>query len=169
MGSENRQYGRHEITLEVRIETGSGPATNCWLADISQTGARLAVASSANLPDEFTLALSAEMRRRCRVVWRTGQALGVQFVTETAPAPAVDVWGRIMKSVKERPRFAVIKCRRTGRPIATDVRVRNAEELAKLEPIRRLAQCPHCKLAHGWSLAEAWLPEPGAPDDRPKS
>jgi hypothetical protein len=161
MGIENRRHSRHDIVLEVRIETGAGPAVTCWLADVSQSGARLAVGSAAKLPDEFTLALSADMRRRCHVVWRNGQEVGVKFVTE---APAVDAWGRVMASRKREPlRFAVIKCRQTGRPIETDIRVRNAEELAKLEPVRRFAQCPHCQLAHGWVLADAWVPEQAAP------
>src|SRR5262249_32788541 len=153
MSIENRKHARYDIALEVRIETGAGPAETCWLADVSQSGARLAVGSAAKLPDEFTLGLSPETRRRCHVVWRNGQEVGVKFVIE---APVLDAWGRVMaKRRSERLRFALIKCRKTGRPIETDIRVRNAEELAKLEPVRRFAQCPHCQLAHGWMLADA--------------
>jgi hypothetical protein len=58
MGIENREYPRQEITLTVCIEASDGTRTSCWLSDLSQTGARLAVGQAGALPDEFMLLLS---------------------------------------------------------------------------------------------------------------
>jgi hypothetical protein len=56
----------------------------CTLLDISDSGARLALPASTEVPDEFVLLLSAngKARRRCRVAWRGNRdQIGVQFVT----------------------------------------------------------------------------------------
>jgi hypothetical protein len=54
---------------------------DCLVTDISERGARLY--SEIDMPEEFTLSLSGEgfdMRQDCRVVWRLGSELGVEFV-----------------------------------------------------------------------------------------
>jgi hypothetical protein len=51
------------------------------ITDISDNGARLYCDS--DMPDTFLLSLSGEgidTRRECRVVWRLGGELGVEFV-----------------------------------------------------------------------------------------
>ena len=51
------------------------------LTDISEGGARLY--SEIEMPPIFTLAVSgdgANVKRKCRVVWRLGGELGVQFI-----------------------------------------------------------------------------------------
>jgi len=59
------------------------PIGACHLSDVSATGARLAVAPRvlASLPDVFILVLAkqAKVHRRCRVVWRRADAVGVRF------------------------------------------------------------------------------------------
>jgi hypothetical protein len=149
MGIENRQYPRQEITLTVCIEASDGSRTSCWLSDLSQTGARLAVGHAETLPDEFMLLLSGEMKHWCRVVWRTGQEVGVHFERRSQGAD---------RPPEERPkRFVMIKCPRTQRSISTGMRVHDTDEIGKLPDVRRFAQCPHCKVVHGWSVAEATL------------
>lgn len=53
----------------------------CVLSDISDTGARIDVATADELPDRFTLMLSGNgsPRRNCRVVWRQPTQVGVNF------------------------------------------------------------------------------------------
>jgi PilZ domain len=156
MNTENRKYPRREIALDVHIETGDGVKANCWLADISQTGARLVVAPSNKLPDQFTLVLSGEMRRRCAVVWRGAEELGVRFLPNP-PQAATAPDSVLATAAVHRPRFVTIRCPRTGRDISTGIRIAGADELAKLSPVRRMTQCPHCKLAHGWLPSEAGI------------
>ena len=50
------------------------------VTDISERGARLY--ADTEIPEIFTLSLSGEdrhLRRQCRVVWRLGGELGVEF------------------------------------------------------------------------------------------
>jgi hypothetical protein len=54
----------------------------CAIVELSETGAKLKVLSTQTVPDEFSLLIGghSEVKRRCRVVWRSGTTLGVQFV-----------------------------------------------------------------------------------------
>ena len=54
---------------------------SCAIADISESGARLALEHDGELPDTFVLLLTASggPRRHCRVVWRDGLTVGVKF------------------------------------------------------------------------------------------
>jgi hypothetical protein len=65
------------------------PIGACQLSDVSATGARLAVTPRvlANLPEEFILVLAkqAKVLRRCRVVWRGADEVGVRFSTSMIP------------------------------------------------------------------------------------
>jgi hypothetical protein len=60
---------------------------DCMISDISDRGARL-FAENVGIPDQFDLLISdngRDLRRQCKVVWRLGYELGVQF---TDPIPA---------------------------------------------------------------------------------
>ncbi len=80
--AELRRKPRRQFHYSARILTKkNGSARTCSIADISETGARIVLAKDEELPDRFVLLLSAtgEARRICRVVWRTGLTVGVQF------------------------------------------------------------------------------------------
>ena len=155
MGIKNRKHPRREIALDVYVETADGSKLACRLADVSQTGARVAIDYSGVLPKEFMLVLSAETRRWCRMVWRADREIGVHFVSRTEAGPSQQP---VAPEVVQ-PRLVVIKCPRTGRDISTGLRRLDAWDLASLPEVRRFTQCPHCKLAHGWSVSEARLSE----------
>jgi hypothetical protein len=63
--------------------TFDGKATNreCWVADVSQNGAKITVDIAAEVGSRFGIALvpGAPMRP-CEVVWRLGKTLGIKFV-----------------------------------------------------------------------------------------
>lgn len=83
--AELRKKPRRAFHYNARIVTGGElPSIACSIADISEFGARLALKSEAALPDEFVLLLTPKgvPRRNCRVVWRDGLALGVEFPEE---------------------------------------------------------------------------------------
>jgi hypothetical protein len=62
----------------------------CVLWDQSDTGARIAAAHSNKLPDVFTLINDKEAApRACRIVWRKGSAVGVQFIESIDEADAI--------------------------------------------------------------------------------
>jgi len=78
-GSPRQALGRDVL---VCSEDGK-PIGTCQLCDVSATGARLSLAPRvlAKLPEEFILVLAkrAKVRRRCRIVWRSQDEVGVRF------------------------------------------------------------------------------------------
>ena len=71
----------------------------CVLADVSDSGGRLGLENTKAIPDNFTLwlAQNGSARRKCKVVWRQQQQIGVTFERvaldpEQVPlAPIIDV------------------------------------------------------------------------------
>lgn len=57
------------------------------LWDISILGARLTVADCNALPDRFALLIARDERpgMPCRVVWRSGQQIGIEFLAPMDP------------------------------------------------------------------------------------
>jgi hypothetical protein len=64
---------------------------NCFMVDVSQTGARLSVDGSIEGLDlrEFFLLLSSTglAYRRCRMVRLAGDQIGVEFLNQSGPRP----------------------------------------------------------------------------------
>jgi PilZ domain len=54
----------------------------CTVWDESQTGARLVVDAPETIPDIFHMYMTLDFtsRRRCRVVWRSSNQIGVEFL-----------------------------------------------------------------------------------------
>ena len=80
--AELRKNPRRPFHYTAKIYTdGTTPPQNCTISDVSQTGARLLLERETELLDRFILVLSRNggPRRRCRVVWRDGATLGVEF------------------------------------------------------------------------------------------
>ncbi|HWX83861.1 MAG TPA: PilZ domain-containing protein [Xanthobacteraceae bacterium] len=83
--AELRRKPRRQFHYDASILLdGKASPCACEIADISETGARIVLQSECELPERFILLLSrgGEARRRCRVVWRNGLTVGVEF-----PAP----------------------------------------------------------------------------------
>jgi hypothetical protein len=54
---------------------------DCIIRNMSKTGALLAVESPVGIPDDFTLLIKPERKKRsCRVVWRAADRIGVRFI-----------------------------------------------------------------------------------------
>jgi hypothetical protein len=76
-----RRPARRAATVTFAAEE---PPVTCVIWDISDGGARLAVAHpSANLPQHFTLNLfkDGSVRRDCEVVWTDARFVGVKFTS----------------------------------------------------------------------------------------
>jgi hypothetical protein len=97
MRFERRRQSRRPIDIAAKLFTAvDAPVWDCIVMDISDCGARLAVESGGDIPDHFTLLLSAEGRasRRCQVMWRAGRQMGVKFVPlESANADLSQIFG----------------------------------------------------------------------------
>lgn len=82
MQPEKRRFPRRRVNYPVRLRFYQEAApTDGILCDISAGGARLTVEAAEKIPEEFTLLLSANSSapRRCRVVWRSPNQVGVCF------------------------------------------------------------------------------------------
>jgi hypothetical protein len=97
MTVDRRASPRQALGRDVLVYTEDGkPIGACHLCDVSANGARLTMAPRvlAKLPEEFILVLAkrAKVSRRCRVVWRSEDAVGVRFsnrgVRSRSPAAA---------------------------------------------------------------------------------
>lgn len=59
---------------------GGRTRMRCIIRNLSETGAKLEVASVANIPRTFDLVVGKVRPQPCFVVWRAVKELGVQFV-----------------------------------------------------------------------------------------
>ena len=83
LAANKRKSPRRTVSYPATIILGSdSPPLYCALCNASQEGAQLLLADPDQVPDRFILALSADgaARRKCRVVWRSGELIGVEFL-----------------------------------------------------------------------------------------
>jgi len=81
--AELRKKPRRQFQYTARIVADAAtPPRPCAISDISDSGARIVLNSQADLPEQFILLLTKEgrARRKCRVVWRSGSIVGVEFM-----------------------------------------------------------------------------------------
>lgn len=80
--AESRKHKRQPLHYPAWIVLKADqPPYKCMLSDVSKNGAKITIAGHLEPPEEFILLLSAEgrTRRHCRVVWREGTSMGVEF------------------------------------------------------------------------------------------
>jgi hypothetical protein len=67
--------------ISARILLDGFAKRGCKIVDVSESGARLAVSSSTQLPRRFSIALApSSSARPCELVWRNGSMAGVKFL-----------------------------------------------------------------------------------------
>jgi PilZ domain len=82
--AELRKKPRRQFHYAATIVADESEPLSCTISDISHSGARLVLENDDTLPDRFLLLLTrtGDARRRCRVIWRTGVSVGVEFATD---------------------------------------------------------------------------------------
>ena len=83
-----RRNIRHRALI-LRLD--NSVVDDCAVTDISATGAQIRSNAVDDFPDEFRIVLAkgGKVHRRCAVVWRSKNRIGVRFVTpEIQPEPA---------------------------------------------------------------------------------
>ena len=78
-----RRRKRHRLHYPAWIVLrGDQQPHRCTLYDISECGAKIALAGYLEPPEQFKLLLSEDgrMQRLCRIVWRVDNFLGVEFL-----------------------------------------------------------------------------------------
>jgi hypothetical protein len=74
---------RHKTAEEAWMTLEGGFAKrNCNIVDLSVTGACLQMPDASPVPAVVNLALSKDVRKltRCRLIWRKGSRIGVEFL-----------------------------------------------------------------------------------------
>jgi PilZ domain len=95
MVKDKRKAVRRPIRYTAWVALDGNELHGCVLSDISESGARIDIDETKEIPDQFNLLLSnnGSAQRKCRVIWRKPRQIGVSFdrrVTEaekTALAP----------------------------------------------------------------------------------
>jgi hypothetical protein len=108
MLGDNRKAPRRQLRYTAWISPGPKKLQGCVVADISDFGARLHVENSKTVPDGFVLLLSAsgKPKRKCRVIWRKGAQIGVEF---EKPLSRADKHRPILKAEKMSPPLAMLE------------------------------------------------------------
>jgi hypothetical protein len=58
------------------------PKKNATLISRTRDTPNLTEKCSSTIPDKFVLQITRDDRRECRVIWRTDDALGVEFINQ---------------------------------------------------------------------------------------
>ncbi len=88
MAKDKRKSVRRPIRYTAWVALKDNELHGCVLGDISNSGARIDIDASKDIPDNFTLWLSSSgaARRVCKVVWRKPKQLGVTFARRISNA-----------------------------------------------------------------------------------
>jgi hypothetical protein len=85
--TERRKQQRHRTLKAGLIAFNRAGTIECRVRNLSLIGAGLEVASQVGIPDEFMLLVEHEqLKRRCRVIWRQPNKLGVEFMADQLTA-----------------------------------------------------------------------------------
>lgn len=101
--AEKRKNLRRTISYPVWIDLGDDlPPRECSLCDASDRGARLVVPAFEDLPEQFRLALCADgsATRLCRVAWRKGNYIGVEYLKEPKQPKSIAAWRAFHEQAK---------------------------------------------------------------------
>ena len=86
---ERRLERRYAVNMPATIQTKPDLSKiECRVHDISASGAKIGTIA-CEVPDTFTLFLNerATVSRTCKVMWREGSAVGVQFAERKKKEP----------------------------------------------------------------------------------
>ena len=76
----NKRTAPRQRVLKAGTIAFTGAGIDCTVRNLSETGAALEVASVVGIPTEFSLVIPSDnVNRKCRVVWRKLNRIGVAF------------------------------------------------------------------------------------------
>jgi hypothetical protein len=83
---ERRSSWREPKHCIVRLKfDDDSPWLRGMLNNLSAGGACVSLSIAKAIPAEFTLVLPPNTARRCRLVWRSGERIGVEFLNQLNP------------------------------------------------------------------------------------
>jgi len=79
--SERREYPRLRVLKGAKFVLGTSSLLDCVVRDLTNSGARVEIASSVDLPEVVAITFDGGRTcRPCRLAWRRLNATGVQFL-----------------------------------------------------------------------------------------
>ncbi|MFI5015944.1 MAG: PilZ domain-containing protein [Hyphomicrobiales bacterium] len=102
MARERRKNFRVEWQSPATIRRLDGHMIcRCVLSDLSGGGAKITGVTVSAVPDQFVLRVDRGLKgmRKCRVLWRSAEGLGVAF-TDTVAGPEEPAAGRAAKPTR---------------------------------------------------------------------
>ena len=95
MATERRKNYRIQWHSQAMISGRDGDwSAPCVLSDFSNGGAKISGLDVRHVPDQFVLRMARGVRpRNCRVLWRSTQAICVEFTDPTVGAQDMNVRG----------------------------------------------------------------------------
>jgi len=101
--NERRRAVRRAVSRVVTVEPSPNvPGHEALVTNVSRTGARLFV-REIELPDTFAVIfLDTRERRECRVVWRIGPEVGVEFIDRPPTRRLRSVAARAKRPAEKR-------------------------------------------------------------------
>lgn len=78
---ERRKVTRSRVLKGAKIIIGSASTIDCVVRNVTNSGARIQIANTVDLPETLDLTLDAGFTiRPCRVAWRSVNETGLQFI-----------------------------------------------------------------------------------------
>jgi len=78
---ERRKVARSRVLKGAKVIIGSASTIDCVVRNVTNSGARIAIANTIELPESLGLTFDGGFTvRPCRVAWRSVTETGVQFV-----------------------------------------------------------------------------------------
>jgi len=78
---ERRSNARSRMQKGVKLILGKSSVMDCVVRNVTNSGARLHLPNTIDLPEVFELTFDGGYSfRRCRIVWRSVTEAGVQFI-----------------------------------------------------------------------------------------
>ena len=77
---ERRTAIRHRVFKQGTLAFSGGGGADCTVRNLSESGARVEIASPVGLPASFTLVIAADrFMRHCHAVWSADRRIGLAF------------------------------------------------------------------------------------------
>lgn len=78
---ERRSTARSRILKGAKIILGTASVIDCIVRNVTNTGARIHIPDTVDLPEAFDLTFDGGSSfRSCRIVWRSITETGVEFI-----------------------------------------------------------------------------------------
>lgn len=76
---ERRISPRRNTNIQAEIVFDGGKRLPCLVKDVSETGAKIEIASVGKVPNGIVLLVPGHQPQPCRVVWRALKEIGLEY------------------------------------------------------------------------------------------